>query len=237
VLFLIASNFVILSGFFILSSFFVSNQEFRQGIIVLAATPPAIAVITTAFLLKADTKKALLAEAGCYILSIILTPLIIWFFFRSQVDIWALVKILLLLIILPFLLAKGLDWLKKRLGIKHDFKEIANIAFALTFYMGIGLAVDRIMASLNSIALLLVIIVLSCFGLGIIVILLAKKSGSKKEELPLYPLFMMKNGNLALGICITLFPVGSYVPVALQGIVHAFYIFSLFWFFKRFNNI
>jgi BASS family bile acid:Na+ symporter len=234
VLWLIASNFILLSGFFILSSFFISDPEFRQGIIVLAAVPPAIAVITAAFLLKTDTEKALLAEAACYLLGLVLTPAIIWIFFRSQVNIWELVKILLMLIFLPFILAKGLDWLKKKLGIKYDFKEVANIVFGLTFYMSLALAVDRILASLSEVVVLIIIAVLSTFGLGLLVIFLGKKFGVSKKDLALFPLFAtLKNGSMALGICISLFQAGSYVPVAVRTVADALYLVFFFWIFKK----
>jgi BASS family bile acid:Na+ symporter len=234
VFWLMVLNFVLLTGVILLSTLLISNKDFRQGMIVLAAVPPAIAIITAAFLLKADTDTALLAEAGCYILSLALTPLIVWLFFKSQVNIWELVKILLLLIILPFILAKGLDWLKMKLGIKYDFKEVANLAFGFTFYMSVALAVERILASLGSVVIVLVITIVTTFGLGVVVMLLAKKLGVNKKDLSLYPLFStFKNGNLALGICISLFSVGSYVPIAVKSVVDAVYLVFLFWVFKK----
>jgi BASS family bile acid:Na+ symporter len=234
ILWLILLNFVLLSGVLILSSFLITNKDFKEGMIVLAAVPPAIAVITAAFLLKADTEKALLAEAACYMLSLVLTPLIIWFFFRSQVNIWELVRILLLLIILPFILAKGLDWVKKKLSIKYDFKEVANLVFAIAFYMSVALAVSNILASLSAVAVVLVIIIISTFGLGVGILFLGKKFKVDKKDLSLYSLFStFKNGNLALGICISLFATGSYVPIAIKGVVDALFLVFLFWIFKK----
>ena len=234
ILWLTLLNFVLLTGILILSAFLITNKDYQEGMIVLAAVPPAIAVITAAFLLKSDTEKALLAEAACYVLSLVLTPLIIWFFFRSQVNIWQLVKILLLLIILPFILAKGLDWVKKKLSIKYDFKEVANLAFAITFYMSVALAVKNIMASLSAVAIVLVIIIILTFGLGAVILFLGKKFKADKKDLSLYVLFStFKNGNLALGICISLFSVGSYVPIAVKSVVDAFFLVFLFWVFKK----
>ncbi|MBN2459347.1 hypothetical protein JXB28_03620 [Candidatus Woesearchaeota archaeon] len=234
VLWLILANFVLFTGLLILASFLVPDPEFMQGMIVIAAVPPAIAVITASFLMKADTERALLAEAACYILSLALTPLIIWLFFRGQVDIWELVKILLLLIILPFILAKILDWLKKKLSIKYDFKEVANLTFGFTFYLSVALAVGRILSSLSAVIILIVIMIALTFGLGTLTIYLGKKMRIEKKDLALYPLFAtFKNGNLALGICISLFAVGSYVPIAIKSIVDAVYLVFLFWMFRK----
>jgi len=231
---LMALNFVLLSGAMLLSTLLVSNKEFGQGMIVLAAVPPAIAVITAAFLLKADTDKALLAQAGCYIASLVITPLVVWIFFRGQVNIWELVKILVLLVIFPFILAKGFDWLKMKLGIRYDFKEVANLAFGLTFYMSVALAVSTILSSLSAVIIMLIIIAVFTFGLGVAVIFVAKRLGVDKKDLSLCSLFStLKNGNLALGICISLFAVGSYVPIALKSTVDALYLVFLFWFFKK----
>jgi hypothetical protein len=43
----------------------------------------------------------------------------------------------------------------------------------------------------------------------------------------------LKNDSLALGICISLFSVGSYVPIAIKGVVNSLYIIFLFWIFKK----
>jgi len=231
---LMALNFVLLSGLLILSSLLVSSPDFRAGLIVLAAVPPAIAVITTAFLLKADVKQGLLAQAACYVFSLLFTPLIIWLFFRNQVNILELLKILVLLIIVPFILSRGVVWLKKKLSIRHDFKELANLAFGLTFYMAIALAVDKIIASPNSVLYLVLISVLSSFGLGSLLIFIGRKAGLRKGEFTLCSLFgTLKNGSFALGICVSLFAPASFVPIAVMSVVHVFYIIFLLWFLRR----
>jgi hypothetical protein len=139
-----------------------------------------------------------------------------------------------LLICLPFILSRILVWFKKRFSIRYDFKEIANIAFSLTFYISVSLSAERILSSLSSVIYVFIIAVVSSFGLGLLLILIGKKIGINKKDFALYALFgTLKNGNLALGICILLFSPISFIPAAVMSAVHVAYIAFLLWFFKK----
>ncbi|RMF55056.1 hypothetical protein D6745_03240, partial [Candidatus Woesearchaeota archaeon] len=96
-----------------LTLLFIKNPAYVTGLIVLAATPPAVAVITYTFILKGDMRLAVFSESLIYLLSIFLTPIFILAYFGSSVNIFYLVKMLVILILIPLLLSRFLPKINK----------------------------------------------------------------------------------------------------------------------------
>ncbi len=83
----------------------LEEEALRQGFVVMAAVPPAVAVVPLAKLLNGDVRLALYTEPLSYLSSLFLMPAIIFFFTRkSGVNLWDTVEIVLVLIFFPSLL-------------------------------------------------------------------------------------------------------------------------------------
>jgi BASS family bile acid:Na+ symporter len=67
-------NYLLLSGLIIGLSFFPQDENLRQGFIVMADVPPAVAILPLTKLLDDDSRISLYAETVCYLASLILNP-------------------------------------------------------------------------------------------------------------------------------------------------------------------
>jgi BASS family bile acid:Na+ symporter len=58
-------NYILLSSLIIVLSSFLADESLRQGFVVMAAVPPAVAVLPLTKLLRGDSRLSLYAEAIC----------------------------------------------------------------------------------------------------------------------------------------------------------------------------
>lgn len=73
----IGMNYGLLTSFFLIFSyFFIADEALRTGFVLLAAVPPAVAVIPFSVMLNGHHNFALLSTIGCYLGALVITPLI-----------------------------------------------------------------------------------------------------------------------------------------------------------------
>ncbi|KQC16378.1 MAG: hypothetical protein APR56_07720, partial [Methanosaeta sp. SDB] len=103
-------NYLFLSGLILLLSPVVLEEEaLVLGFVVVAAVPPAVAIVPLTKLLAGDVRLALHSEALSYLASLALTPLIISIYAREAgvgVRVSDTLEIVLLLILLPILASR-----------------------------------------------------------------------------------------------------------------------------------
>ncbi|MEM3373942.1 MAG: hypothetical protein QW757_03170 [Candidatus Woesearchaeota archaeon] len=148
IIILIFINYILLPFVIILSAFFfVKDVDFRNGFIIMASVPCAIIVITFTKLLKEDVLLSTFGLYFNYFVSLFMTPLIIWLFFKETISVIPILKTIFLLVILPLVLANFLDKVDKKIIkgmiLKYD-KIIINIIFVITTYAFIGLNIKNI---------------------------------------------------------------------------------------------
>ncbi len=127
-------NYGLLSGLILLLSYNLQDEALRQGFIVMAAVPPAVAVLPMTRLLQGDALLSLCSEAVSYLASLVLMPAII-FALTSQtgISLSYLVQISLALILLPALASRA----AARIPINPVLP--INLGFFLVTYTVIGL--------------------------------------------------------------------------------------------------
>ncbi len=209
-------------------TFFLSEPMYKTGIILMAAMPPAVAIIGYAQLMKADTEKAVFSELFLYLCSLFVAPLMIWFFYREIVSIYGIIKVIFILLVLPFLLSR--PFYNK---LKWDLNEVLNIASGLGIYTAVALNVDKLINDWHALLPLFVVLILLRFALGLAIFKYAQFMKIPKKESILYILFgVSKNANLALGFALLLFSPLAAVPFAITAITNSLFVAYLFWLYE-----
>ena len=165
----IAMNYLVLSGVIILlSQYLITDNNLRIGFILIAAVPPAVAVIPFSFLLRGNNTFSLLGTLGGYLGALVIMPLIaIAFFGTSFITPLKLIIIMTELIFLPLVAGSLLHWT----GIDKRFNylkgPITNWGFSLITYTIVGLNREMFLHEPLSLVPTALIVVVSTFVLRV----------------------------------------------------------------------
>ncbi|VVB71785.1 Uncharacterised protein [uncultured archaeon] len=203
----LALNYCLLSGLILLLAWTLPEGALRNGFIVMAAAPPAVAVLPMTKLLNGDVRLSLYAESLSYLSSLVLMPAII-FVYTSQtgVRVGYLVQISLLMILLPAIASRYL----RRLPL--DSLLPINLGFFCVTYTVVGLNQGALWAEIGSVAW---IALARTFAAGLMVIAASIALGIRREQAISYTLFgSYKNLGLAAAVALMLFGPEAGIPAA-----------------------
>lgn len=212
------TNYIFLTGVIIISSsLLLTDPDLMAGFVIMAAVPPAIAVIPFTGMLKGDTSLSLISSTLLYLLSPILAPLIIYLFAGfTGIDITSLIKVLVELILLPLLFSRIIIRLGFYERIKGDQDIIINCFFFILIYAVVGVNQHVFFQDLGMVGIVSTICFLRTFASGTFVYLLTK--AMKVEEKPAisYMLFgSYKNLGLTATIALALLGERACIPAAI----------------------
>jgi BASS family bile acid:Na+ symporter len=229
----IAMNYLVLSGVIILlSQYLITDSNLRAGFILIAAVPPAVAVIPFSFLLRGDNTFSLLGTLGGYLGALVIMPLMtIAFFGTSFVSPLKLIIIMAELIFLPLVAGHLLHWT----GIDNRFDymkgPITNWSFCLITYTIVGLNREMFLHEPLSLAPTALIVVASTFMLGWLIEIVCKRILRVPADTvtSLVLLGTLKNYGIAGGLALTLFAKEVASPSAVSAVFMIVYIIWLEW--------
>ncbi len=217
-----ALNYGLLSGLILLLSFSLEDEALRCGFIVMAAVPPAIAVLPFSRLLSGDMLLSLYSEAICYLASLVLMPGIIFLFTsKTGVSSGYVVEIALLMILLPVAASRALRW------VKADPVLPINLGFFLVNYIVIGLNSGVFFGDLGGISGTASIALARTFGIGMAVYIASSIAGASPPQRISFMLFSSyKNLGLAAAVSLVIFGPKAAIPSAVCILAETgFYIF------------
>jgi len=212
-----------------LNALLIHDNNFWTGFVLMAAVPPAVAVIPFAFFLKGDCDFALIGTIGGYLGALFITPLIAVTFLGSGFINPAKVFITLVeLIIIPLILSRILirtglvRWIEPAKGI------IINWSFFLVVYVMTGLNRNIILDRPLSLFFVTLIGFLCTFGFGWII----EKAGNlfKIDAKVLTSLVLLgtyKNYGLAGGLALVFFNPETAIPATVTSTISILYIIYL----------
>jgi BASS family bile acid:Na+ symporter len=226
----ILMNYGVLSGIILgLSAIFVSDKEIWNGFVILAAVPPAVAVIPFTEFLGGDKAYSLIGTTGAYLGALIIMPLMaLGFFGSSFLEPIDLMAILAALIVAPFVLSRILLWQGIDTLIEPVKGGITNWCFFVVFYTIVGLNHDVFLYRPLSLATVAVIAVLSTFSLGLIIEWIAEiKRLDRKITTSLVLLGTLKNYGIAGGVSLAFFSKQTALPATVAAVFMIVYIIWL----------
>jgi len=213
----------------LLSAVLIYDEALRSGFVLIAAVPPAVAVIPFTYFLKGDETLSLIGTAGAYLGALIIMPLVALLFLGPGfIDPAKLVAIMLELILLPLIASR----LLLRIGMASRLDSIkgpiTNWSFFLLTYTIVGLNRELILNRPLSLSPVIFIALLSTFLLGWGI----EKVGGllhvpRKVLTSVVLLGTLKNYGLAGGLALALFSEKTSVPATVSTVFMVVYIIWL----------
>jgi BASS family bile acid:Na+ symporter len=226
----IAGNFflhgVILIG---LSALIIRDQFFWNGFILVAAVPPAVAVIPFALFLRGNMDLALLGTIGAYLGALIITPLIALVFLGTGfISPAKLLLILGELIVGPLIVSRILASTGLSKKIDPYKGPITNWSFFLVIYIITGLNRDIFIQQPLSIVPVAVVAILTTFVLGWVIEKIGDFFHYEKAKLTSFVLLAtFKNYGLAGALALVFFNPQTAVPATVTSAVGILYFIWL----------
>jgi len=227
----IITNYVIFGTLVLtLAWLFTENQDLWIGYVVIAATPPAIAIIPFSFNLNGDTDFSIIGVFGGNLLGIIITPLIFFLFFgQGLIDSSALMKILITMLIVPLVISR---LFRHRLiyPLIDSFRGIIiDYGFFLVALTIIGLSRDLLFQYPGMILIPAMIFLFAQFIFGsLFKVFMKGRIGDKKRTMSLSLMLTVKNAGFAAVVAMSLFDSPMiFLPAAILSVMMPlFYIFE-----------
>jgi bile acid:Na+ symporter, BASS family len=222
-------SYLVLSGvILILTRLMIQEPSLRAGYVLIAAVPPAVAVIPFTGILKGNESFTLFSTIGAYLVALMILPLMAFFFLSiKSIDPMRLMVITGELILLPILISRVLlfkGWHKPIAPFKGP---ITDWSFFLIIYTIVGLNRQIIMGNPTLILPVATIAFLSIFVLGYLIDTAGRLLRVERKTLiSLTLLGTLKNYGLSGGLSLIFFSKEASLPSAVCSI---FLIFFIIW--------
>ena len=226
----IVMNYIVLGGFILgLSKLFIHDEALWSGFVILAAVPPAVAVIPFTIFLKGDTDFSLIGTLGAYLGALIITPLMALLFIgTSFVDPLKLITIIIELILAPILFSRILIMTGIGRLIEPIKGDITNWSFFLVSYTIVGLNQQVFLTQPLFLLPVAMVSVASTFVLGWIIELFSKIAGlDQKKTISIVLLGTLKNYGLAGGLALSFFDTKTALPSTVSVVFMLIYVIWL----------
>jgi BASS family bile acid:Na+ symporter len=228
----ILMTYVILSGaILLLSALLICDRNLWIGFVLIAAVPPAVAVIPFTAMLEGNVSSTLSGTVASYLAALLIMPLMFWIFIGTSFDDpYKLVRIMLLLIVLPLVLSRMILYFNWQDRLAPVRGLLTDWGFFIVLYSIIGVNRDLIFSRPLSIVPVAVVVVTTTFILGWAIqktCVLFKVD--KKNIISLVLQGTLKNQGISGGLAIALFAKEAAVPSAVYSICMILYIIWLDW--------
>ncbi|MBN2893110.1 MAG: hypothetical protein JXL97_14670 [Bacteroidales bacterium] len=220
-----------------LAYFLIDEKELFWGFVVIAATPPGVAVIPFTFIFKGNSNFSLIGILGVYLLAIVASPLIIKLFVKGvDLDIFQLVKVTFQIIVVPILLSRILLLKKIKPTIDKIRGKVVNWGFALIVYTVIGLNREVIFADTQLLLKISLIFIISMFVAGFLYEFILRKKIAKDMRISQNLMFTIKSSGYAAGTALAVFGERSALPSAFLAVFVLLYLIVIGFVFERKNT-
>jgi len=218
-----------------LNALLISREAFASGFVLMAAVPPAVAVVPFAVLLHGDREFALFGTIGCYLGALAITPLMAAGLLGAAfIHPGKILKILGLLIALPLIISRVLLWTGLAARLEPFKGALTNWSFALITYIIVGL--NRSLVLHHPLALIgpAAIAITATFLLGGGITLVGRLAGLRRETIvSLVLLGTLKNAALGGGLALSLFDKETAIPATVCAIFLIMYFIWLSFLHER----
>ena len=203
-------NYVVLSGLILALSFAYARTDIRQGWVVMAAGPSAIAVVPLTATFRGNTRTALVSTALLYVAALGLYPLITLAFAGQGVDVRQLAVQMLLQIALPLAASRVLARSKV---LARRRPVVVNLSFFVLVFALVGLNRNVFLQDPPLIAALAAGGFLRTWVLGFAAFLVSRRLTADRAQRVADALFAsLKNLALAALIALSLFGDAAALP-------------------------
>ncbi|MEW6333410.1 MAG: hypothetical protein AB1558_04025 [Thermodesulfobacteriota bacterium] len=210
-------SYLFLGGAFVgLSSILIHDHEIWTGFVLLAAVPPAIAVIPYTYRLGGNAEISLVGTVAAFLSALVVTPMIsILFLGVSYIDPARILVSLGELIVAPLILSQILRKSGVAAKIERYRGAAVNWSFFLVVYTVIGLNRETFATEPETLLLVTTVAVLCTFLFTYLIDWTFKRFGFSKADRISYMLVgTRKNYGLAAAIALEFFSARTAMPTA-----------------------
>jgi BASS family bile acid:Na+ symporter len=228
----IMMTYVILNGaILLLSALLIGDHNLWIGFVLIAAVPPAVAVIPFTAILEGNVSNTLSGTVASYLAALLIMPLMFWIFIGTGfADPYKLVRIMLLLIVLPLVLSRMILYFNWQDRLAPVRGLLTDWGFFIVLYSIIGVNRDLIFSQPLTIIPVAGIAFATTFVLGWIIQKIGVLFNMDKENIVSLVLQgTLKNQGISGGLAIALFAKEAAVPSAVYSIFMILYIMWLDW--------
>lgn len=226
----IGLNYLVLGGaILILNAIFIRDKAVRDGFVLLAAVPPAVAVVPYTFFLDGDNTYSFMGTMGAYLAALVLAPLMGWVFFGSGfVSPLRVLTIMAELIIAPLLFSRVLIRIGLAPRLERVKGTVTNWSFFLLTYTIVGLNREVFIREPLFLVPIASIAVASTFLLGWVIGAVARSLQVNSQiRISMVLLGTLKNYGLAGGLALALFNERTALPATVSTVFMIVYVIWL----------
>jgi BASS family bile acid:Na+ symporter len=209
-----------------LSSLLIREEALQAGFVMVAAAPPAVAVIPFTVILKGDGPFSLVATVGGYLGALILMPLITLGLLGSgYADHGKLVRVMIELILVPLAISRLLRWTTLAEKLEPYKGAVTNWGFFLVTYTIVGLNRSVFLTQPLSILPVFLVALAAIFLLGWTIERLGRLfKVDPPKRISLVLLGTHKNTGLAAGLALTLLGERMALPATVSTVFMIVYV-------------
>ena len=223
----LALNYALHGGVILgLSGLLIHEEALRAGFVMVAAAPPAVAVIPFTVILKGDGPFSLVATVGGYLGALILMPLITFGLLGSgYADQGKLVWIMVELILAPLAISRLLRWTTLSEKLEPYKGAVTNWGFFLVTYTIVGLNRSVFLTQPLSILPVFLVALAAIFLLGWAIERIGRLFKiDPQKRISLVLLGTHKNTGLAAGLALTLLGERTALPATVSTVFMIVYV-------------
>ena len=209
-----------------LSGLLIQEESLRAGFVMVAAAPPAVAVIPFTVILKGDAPFSVVATVGGYLGALLLMPLITFGMLGSgYADHGQLVWVMIELILAPLLISRALRWTGLSERLEFYKGAVTNWGFFLVTYTIVGLNRSVFLTQPLSILPVFLVALAAIFLLGFIIDRIGRLLRvNSRRRLSLVLLGTHKNTGLAAGLALSLLGERTALPATVSTVFMIVYV-------------
>ncbi len=216
-----------------LAHFLIEDKVLFYGFVVIATTPPGVAIIPFSHILKGDVEYSIKGVLGAFICTVFITPFIVgWITGNNSIKALDLFFLMLKTIVLPLLISRLLLLPKPFVLVDKIRGKVVDWGFATLIFIAIGLNRQVFFSEPNILFRIAIILFLTHFILGIVYEKTARlfcKDGVKIISQNL--LLTIKSSGFAVVTALTLFGQKAAIPTA--GLAMFVLLYLLFLSFRQ----
>lgn len=224
-------NYIVFGSVIIgLSYWLIPSPELFLGFVVIASTPPGVAVIPFSHILDGDLKYAIVGVLGAFISSMFFAPLIVGLFANLDggIDPMHLFITMVQLILVPLLISRLLLWKPIKPSVELVRGRIVDWGFALIIFTAVGLNRQVFFSNFDVLLLVSLVLFLGTFGLGWVYRFVCRKIGVSAPIATTQNLLVtIKSSGFAVVTALTLFGTEAAIPSAVMAVFVLMYLLYL----------
>jgi BASS family bile acid:Na+ symporter len=212
----------------VLARWLMPTRELWIGSVILAASPPGVAVIPFTYLLGGNAALSLVGTVGVYVAALAIMPIMARVLLGAGVlSPWKLLPILVELVVIPILLSRLLLLAKLDRYLQKARGTIVNWGFFLVTFTVVGLNREVFLGQPGILARASIVGFLSIFALGYLLGIALKWLGVARAERVSFTLMgTVKNSGFAAATALALFSDKASVP---GTVISVFIVLYLIW--------